>query len=493
MKVLLYSNQGLAPLHLGIELEVIENLRSAGHDLFVVKCNNELEGCFFNPCHNLLGCAICEARSDEFYKKIEVDKKNIYFLKNDPRAYQAAIPYFENLDQLLNFEYEGVNLGRGVASSIISLKRDADLHSGNQKAFIDFQLRMALNVYFNFTDYIEKFNPDILYFFNGRFAECHPLLGLAKKHNIPFHAMEVSSSKQRYEIFENSLPHSIRKREKNLDEKWQKANPEKRDQIARQWFEQRRNKTIKTGIIFTQDQKANQLPEQFDPQKMNIALFNSSEDEMKVIEEWTLDQYQSQNEVVEKLAAHFTDSNDIHFWLRVHPNLGKVDNAQSRGINKMNYKNLTIIPPSSKVDTYALMEACDKVITFGSTAGIEATYWGSPSILFGKSFYQTLGCVYHPNDYPALFDLVQNPGLTPKPIETTYKHAYYVSTYGRPFKHFEYDGKFNSHYRGEKMKRIYPRTVTYFFRYLYNFRKWIRYNFIVRGKSIFKSDITKLR
>ena len=40
-----------------------------------------------------------------------------------------------------------------------------------------------------------------------------------------------------------------------------------------------------------------QLPANFDASLMNIAIFNSSEDEMKVIEEWKLDLYKSQNEV----------------------------------------------------------------------------------------------------------------------------------------------------------------------------------------------------
>ncbi len=493
MKVLFYSNQGLAPLHLGIELENLERLKAEGHEVFIVKCNNKLGGCYFNPCHNLLGCAICEARSDVFHKKINVQKEQVYSLKNYPEAEKVNLPHFKNLEELLDYKYDGVSLGRGVASSIISLRRDADINSNNENAFIDFQLRMAINVHLNFTHFIKEFKPDVLYFFNGRFAECFPLIGLAEKHNLPYTAMEVSSSKKRFELFENSLPHSIKKREQNLEKRWSESDPNTRDEIAQKWFEEKRGGTIKTGIVYTDAQKANQLPEGFDPSILNVAIFNSSEDEMKVIEEWKLDLYQTQNEVIEKVAKHFKGHPNIHFYLRVHPNLGKVNNAQSRGIENLKFDNLTVIPPASSVDTYALMLACDKSLSFGSNTGIEATYWQKPSILFGKSFYQILDCVYHPESYEALYQLIQDPDLKPKSKSSTYKHAYYVSTYGRPFKHFDYDGKFNSHYRKEKMERIYPRTVLYFFKYLYNFPKWIKYNYIVRRKSIFKSNIWKLR
>jgi len=493
MKVLLYSNQGLAPLHLGIELETIEQLQEAGHELYIVKCDNQLEGCFFNPCHNLLGCAICEARSDVFYKKIGLRKEWIFKMKNLAKSQNIPLPFFENLQELMAYEYEGVNLGRGVASSIISLKRDSDISSHNQKEFIEFQLRMALNVYLNFDQYIQKFQPDILYFFNGRFAECHPLTGLSKKYNIPFKTMEVSSSKHRFELYNNHLPHSISNRIKNLEIKWDAADPATREEIAAGWIEDRRKGTMKVGISFTQSQKKEQLPKGFDPSKMNIAIFNSSEDEMKVIEEWEHDLYDSQNEVIQKVAAHFKGHPNIHFWLRVHPNLGKVDNEQSRGIELMDFPNMTIIPPFSPVDTYALMQACDKTLSFGSTTGLEATYWGKPSILFGIAFYQSLDCVYNPKSFPALYDLIAQADLAPKPKTNTYKHAFFVATYGRPYRFFKYDGKFNSFYRGEKMKRTYLRTVAYFFKYLYNFKKWFRYNKIVRGKSIWRSDISKLR
>ena len=493
MKVLIYSNQGLAPLHLGIELEIIEKLREEGNQLFIVKCDNVLEGCYFNPCHNLLGCAICEARSDVFYKKIGIKKEQVFKLKEYPEAYSMTLPFFNNLNELLAFEYEGVNLGRGVASSIISLRRDSDINSHNDSEFIDYQLRMALNVYFNFSHYLNKFKPDLIYLFNGRFAECHPVIGLAKKHNITFKTIEVSSSKHRYELFENTLPQSLQKRIADTEKQWNAADPIEREEVAIRWFEEKRKGTVKIGLVFTDSQTPNKLPDNFDSSKMNIVIFNSSEDELKVIEDWKFDIFETQNEAITTLVKHYEGNPNFHFYLRVHPNLGKVDNTQSRGIEKMDFENLTVIPAFSDVDTYSLMDECDKTLTFGSSTGLEATYWRKPSILLGKSWYQTFNCVYHPKAYDELFELIDQEQLPPKTRESTYKRAYYLYSYGRPYRHFEFNGKFDSYYRKEKMKRTYPRTVLYFFKYLYNFKKWIKYNYIVRRKSIFKSDITKLR
>lgn len=493
MKILIYSNQGLAPLHLGIELETIEKLKKEKHDLNYVYCNNQLEGCFFNPCHNLLGCAICEGRREKFYNKIGVAKNKLFPLIQSPKVEKVNIPFFETVDDLISYTFEEVNIGRGVASSIISIRRDFNINSHNSKEFIAFQMRMALNVYFNFKNFIQKFQPDCIYLFNGRFAECHPILGLCKKMNIKYKSMEVSSSKMRYEVYDNHLPHSIKNRVINMNKRWENADKVNREQLAQQWFESRRFGKNITGKVYVAKQKVNELPEGFDENKINIGIFNSSEDEMKVIEEWTHDLYSGQNEVIENLANHFSNNPKVHFYLRVHPNLGEVDNEQSRGIKQMNFPNLTIIPPFSKVDTYALMQICDKTLTFGSTAGIEATFWGKPSILFGKSFFDTLDCLYRPADYQSLYDLITTPSLPPKPKENTYMHGYHVATYGKEFKDFKYNGKFDSHYKGEHVKRSYPVTFVKFLKFLGNFPKWWKYNKIVRSKNLFRSNIWKLK
>jgi hypothetical protein len=305
--------------------------------------------------------------------------------------------------------------------------------------------------------------------------------------------MEVASTDQRYHVYQNSLPHSISTWSAFISDTWNQTPEQKRVAVAREWFESKRSGTVKTAIVFTGRQSSGALPEGFESAKTNVAIYNSSEDEMRVIEEWKHDLYTSQNAAIAQLAEHFRDRPEFHFYLRVHPNLDKLENAQVRGIGEMHHDNLTIIPADSQVDTYALMEACTKVLTFGSSTGIEATYWGRPSILYGKSFYQSLGCVYQPQNFDELCELIETAELPPKSRSSTYPFAYYISKNGRSYRFFNYGGKHNSTYRDKKMQRIYPRTIAYFMRYLGNLGKWVRYNRIVRGKSILRSNITKLR
>lgn len=82
MVSLIFSNQGLNPLHLGTELEIIENEIEAGNDVRILHCESNLPTCFFNSSHNLLACSICEARSSIFYNKIGIPSSSIYALKS---------------------------------------------------------------------------------------------------------------------------------------------------------------------------------------------------------------------------------------------------------------------------------------------------------------------------------------------------------------------------------------------------------------------------
>ena len=126
----------------------------------------------------------------------------------------------------------------------------------------------------------------------------------------------------------------------------------------------------------------------------------------------------------------------------MHPNLTKAKRNKTTQIKEINelklkYKNLTVIEPDEKVDTYALIDAASKVVTCTSTVGCEATYWGNISILAGKSLYEDDDCAYRANSFEELFLLIDNKNLMPKPKKNSYKFAYYNQTNGIEFKYLK--------------------------------------------------------
>jgi hypothetical protein len=449
LKTLFFSNQGLGPLHLGIELEVLEQLKAdANNDISIVHCNAVLNGCYFNPTKNILGCALCTSRTKSLHNKLGLPRGES--LKNYHR--ELTLPKVNSLEELLDLTIEGINIGRGIASSLISLKRDYEINDDKFGDIINELGQTAYISFLNFKYFIELHSPDQVFFFNGRFSECHVIKELCIANNINYITLEVAS-KGKYMMYKNALPHSISFKNELMNKVWEQSDSQLREKNAINFYTLKRKGTYKKAINHTKNQIRNKLPKDFNPNKHNIVIFNSSEDEMKVIEEWNHNYYSSQNEAIHKICSALTHDYSIKIYLRVHPNLGAVSNRQTKELKGLNLGNLEIIPPTSDIDSYSMMEAADCVLTFGSTVGIEATFFGKPSIMFGRSFYEQLDAVYTPNTIDETIKLLQDKSLKPKPKQNTYKYAHFISTYGIPFNGFAYQDKNNASYKGIKFKK----------------------------------------
>ena len=486
MRALIYSNTGLTSKQIGLTGQVISDLKDQGFDLCIVCCNNILENCYANRTHNLVGCAVCQSRMHKILDLNNINNSELVSLQRFPEAYSFDIPSFDSLEEIFDFSYHDIDVGRGAASSIISYYRDYDLNTTRFGPLIELEIRKAINVLLNFEQIIQDYEPDHIYFYNGRFAEVYPLLKLAQKKTIPFFTIEAGAGSN-YQLFKNALPHSIELTNQYIDATWQKGDPPSREALAVSWYEQKRSGTEQGTVIFTGLQEKGNLPERMDPDKINVAIFNSSEDELKAIAEWQTPLFKNQNDAIEKLLQMFIDLPEFHFYLRVHPNLGKLDNIQMEGIKEMSYPNLTVILPTDPVDTYQLMKACNKVITFGSSTGIEATYWEAPSILLGKSFYMLQDCVYLANSYEALLDLVKTRNLPPKPRSSTMPYGFYLSTNGYPSTHFDFQGLEKSSFKKHQLKKYYPSTLVFLFKYASNIPQWLKaFKALYRRKLSFR-------
>ena len=150
----------------------------------------------------------------------------------------------------------------------------------------------------------------------------------------------------------------------------------------------------------------------------------------------------------------------------------------------MSFANLTIIQPDSPISSYALMDACEKSISFGSTMGIEATYWKRPSILYGKSYYMLTNCTYVPKSLNELMELLLDRDLPPLPRESAYPFAYFSTRYGTETKYFKYIHDRLFTYKGKKIKAYGWRFFVYFIRYLPGFRHWSKMHRIYFGKNL---------
>lgn len=491
MKILVFTTNALSPFHYGTEVEIMENYMEQGHEIHVLKCNSTLQSCFFNPCHNLLACAICDGRTEHFVQQLGI--KKVYTLQHFNEVDQQETPIFQDLNQLKDYKYRNVPIGRGVASSVISLERDYNLFDQERKGkMIKWQLRMAMNVVHNLEYLLDEVNPDKVLVFNGRHAEDFPLLLMCEERGIPYATHERGSSFQKYQIFENSLPHSLAGRQQIMFDMWDGENKEI-VQKADHWFQVKRIGKNTDDKNYLVKQIQGSLPKNFNSSKRNFVLYNSSEDEMKAILEWDTQLFKHQNEAILNILEAFKDEPTFHFYLRMHPNLEGIDNQQTREIYSWNYPNFTLIRPEEKADTYAMIDACEKTICFGSTVGAEATYWGKPSLLIGKSFYDQLDCVYKPNSFEELFELIKTKDLAPKPRKECLPYGYFVSNFGETFKYLEYTDKTKTYYKGKRIRRIYSPTLWSLIKFLPKIPIWRKLNKVIFGRPLGWRDLFILK
>jgi hypothetical protein len=489
MKYVFFSNQGLGPKHLGIELEVISGLKAIPQNQVIsVSCDSVLNGCYFNPTKNPFGCAICEERTRNCAKDLAIDSRHSL----EDIEVQFEIPKIYSLQELLALKYDGINIGIGVASSIISLKRDFEITTEKYGKIIQEICHTAIIALENFKKIIANIRPDGIYLFNGRFAETYPIIELCRSQNITYNTIEVASP-GKYYIYKNSLPHSIKVKKGIMEQMWLDGYFETQKRIATEFFESKVRGNVKGRKNFINSQQKNLLPESFDKSKYNIVFFNSSEDEMKVIEEWQHNYYESQNQAILRIVRENERDSNVHFYLRVHPNLADINNKQISELQLLQEApNLTIIDAKSDVDTYGILNACNMTITFGSTMGIEATYWGKPSLLIGRTFYEDTDSIYKAGSFEEINEYIAKRLDVPKPKVNTYKYAYYFSTYGIPFKDFRYEDKKNASFQNKKFKAVYITTILRLITYLPKIPKWFTLHRILTGHNIRIQQLLKL-
>ena len=439
MRVLFYSSYHATP-HLETELEIAKQLMEEGHEVYFLRCLSQLKKCFANPKHTYFGCKVCISKISNGYKSIGIPNKNIItFPKADIDIHTICNPHeIKTIYDLKKITYKGWDLGMAVASSLVSAVRDHSPDTNYHKDFIKKGIETAAFVYDAGIKLLEDIKPDLVYLFNGRFLEVRPLMRLCEQKSIRFYTHERGGQLGKYLLRENSIPHSLIAAKIEIEKLWADGGEEK-EKIGKNFFEDRRNRVVHNGYAFTKNQQYNKLPENFDKSRTNISIFNSSMDEYEGIAEHKSSIYRNDNEGIEKILLHFKNDKTKHFYLRVHPNLKNLNNTQIKEIEAIaaNHKNITVIRAEEDIDTYALIDNSDKVVVFGSTAGIEAVYWNKPVILLSRAFYDSLNCVYKPSSHEETISLMDDNNLKPLNQSEALKFGYWILCRGIPFKDYQ--------------------------------------------------------
>ncbi len=451
MKVLIYMPFAAWIPHMGTDLEIAARHIDKGDEVHIIQCSGDLPSCETNPSHTKLRCVACKYMRDKGLSLINLPDYNRHELVLHDFSQCFDIPDFSSIEELKSFKINNVDIGMAVASTLISMTREYNPRVSNFSKYIHDNILMSKSIYDCMMYNLQQIKPDVFYIFNGRFSAIRPALRAAQDLGIKTFVHERAGRIQKYTLSEDTYPHDIEYQKSRIEPFWNESPPDtEKEEIARQWFKERRGGKDQGWYSFTKSQKKGKLPDGFDDSKRNIAIFNSSEDEFEAIDGWQNPIYKNQIDAINAIINADTDKNII-FYIRIHPNLKGVDNTQTRELSRLKSTNLVIITTDSEIDSYELMDACEKVITFGSTMGIESVFWGKPSILVGRSLYEDLGGCYIPKDHKELIEFI-NAHLNPLPDHGALKYGYYQSHAGIPYIYYNQETLFKGKFKGIDLK-----------------------------------------
>ncbi len=458
-KLLFFTSHNLWTSHFETELEIIEQALAEGHEVHQLGCFAELSRCDHNMEGDLESCLRCLKRRKagaDLLSSQPIRHSLTDFLHNEDHKEIANQTFqFESVEDVKAISYHGANIGIGVISSLISLLRTTSFDVAQHRELVQSYLKDTLTVYLSVKRAVEKINPDKVYFFNGRFAHVRAAMHVCQHMNVDFGIHERGHDIHHYEVYRNHLPHSIENFTRNALELWEQSNSQEREATGKLFYEKRREGASVQWYSFVKDQAQDLLPENWSSDQQNIVIFNSSEDEMAAIgEEWKNHLYPSQLEAVKRICRDFEGETDYHFYLRMHPNLANAQPSEYLPFYELDQlANLTVIKPESKISTYKLIDTASKIISFGSTVGIEACFWGKPSILAGKTFYKDLEGTYNPQSHEEVIKLIRE-HLGPRPIEGALIYGHYFSSFGKAFQWvsaFNFD---KVHFKGNDLTKV---------------------------------------
>jgi hypothetical protein len=455
------------------ELDVMKQHLEAGDEVFVIACQEDLNSCLVNGQHWKSICYQCQSRFQRGMDLLHMPKDHILpFLKNVD--YSVLPATFNSIKELLQYSILGINLGEGVVASVAAVLKDHDFDTIQHRALIRQKLEMSYLVTLTIQHYLEAIQPEKVYLYNGRLAETKPVMASCIKAGIDAYAVERAGTQGKYELYKNASPLDIDYWTQDFNRLWAQNPTGKRDALGEQFYVERRHGQDQGDTSFTKKQMANFLPEDFDSSKKNIGIFITSEYELAGYPDRDNPIYTDQNTAIRQLSESLLSNPDIVLWVRMHPNITFSKNTQLLELQEMarqEIPNLKIIWPDSKVDTYALVDHVDTVLTFGSTVGIEATYWGTPSVLAGKAYYEHFDVCHIAHSHEELLNLLQTP-LENKDKLGALIYGHGLMTNGYPFQTFIQTELHEGNFLGESFQNetFWKRQKTYLLRKMDKFQ-----------------------
>jgi hypothetical protein len=433
MNILIASVFSIGSYSRGIMPDVLQSQldKYPNATIYYLSCSNTFDVCYFNIHKQPDVCYRCKTGVKNTLELVSGNFKHLKIEELISSADKQKAASFFSDKPIVEFDqfFENFEVGAATLSTYISRSRDRDLIDVNQDYVKELAVN-ALSFYLGLQRFLEKEKIDVVYNFNGRQDYVRAVMRASLSKNIDCYNVERARFGGNVEFYKNVLPHDIRYKANLVEQCWRESELSEAEkiEIGSNFFDRQK---LGESIIFpsyTQGMTKEEVPDYLSNGNKNIVLFNSSDDEFAALgEEYRNPFFKNQNEGLEYLSDLFGERiKNFNLIIRMHPNLAGVKHKYVEEIKQFHqkYSNIFVIEPESKIDSYALMEKAHKVISFGSTTGLEANFFRKPVILLGKGIYFYSEVAYIPENKEEIEALITS-DLKPKPILDTLKFGFY--------------------------------------------------------------------
>ena len=444
------------------DLEIAQRSLDQGDRVTIMVCRRQLSICDPNPNHCRMGCVRCVARQLRGLSLLS-GRVNIEPIPSDSAELYADMMMPATSAELVRIRVDNFDIGWSVLSSLVSWHADPEPNLND--SVVAERVRMTLSessrVYHGMRSRLSGGEFQLVYVFNGRLAITRAVVRACEAEGIAYRTHERGCDHDHYQLYENRLPHELAGIMSDIRDLWAAAKDPDRAKIACSYYVDSRAGISRSWLPYTGKQTTGYLPVPWQGDKKNVAVFLSSEDEFVAIgEEWCNPIYDSQLDGLRQIVAGLCDSQEYVVYIRMHPNQIGNRSANLDAIRGLKSDHIHVIEPDSPVSSYALLDAADKILSFGSTMGIEAAYWGKPSIVAGRSAFAGLGSTYEPDTHAAVIDLLLDNELRPLPRLGALKYGYYESIRGERFKYYQGLGVWDGLFKGKRVTPGWYRALT---------------------------------
>lgn len=381
----------------------VVDLLHSGVSVTTIQCDGLVRGCVANPLSLAATCNHCKDVRDHALHSVAA---GVPRLSLDEYSGSAAVDA-DGLD-------DDRELAVSASSTILTFYRSegtatcGPFRSRLFRTLYDRYLAHSRFVYAAVRTLLSNNTITRIEFFNGRIVPTRGAMQAARRERKDFGVIEVSGSARRITVVHNASVHDLTFKREELSAFLGSESLDRSAGVA--FYEARKAGLDTNDRSFTRNQRSGLLHTVTRPV---LAVFTSSADELKVAgPQWFTDASRDPAAFIVGLAELVQDR--FQLVVRMHPNQAGDKTGATEAMRRTlsRHTGILVIPPASKASSYELLERAFAVVTFGSTIGLEATYWGKPSILAGRAVWDQADVAYtisSPKDAAMLLDRAPAP------------------------------------------------------------------------------------